>query len=44
MEKQNTTDGLNDETTTGNVDIGQVIESNASPEEEKKVLRKLDLV
>lgn len=45
MEKQSTTDGLNAETTTaGNVDIGQVIESNASPKEEKKVLRKLDLV
>lgn len=49
MEKQNITnnsDGLKteDTTTAGDVFAGQVIEFKASPEEEKKVLRKLDLV
>ncbi len=49
MEKQNITNNSNglkteDTTTAGDVDAGQVIEFNVSPEEEKKVLRKLDLV
>lgn len=44
MEKQNITNNSDGPKTEDTTDAGQVIEFNVSPEEEKKVLRKLDLV